>query len=269
MQHGGHATGSRAFTLVELLVVIGIIAVLIGVLLPALVSARRSADTLVCATNMRQIGIGIYRYANDNHDYLPIGHFHTGIPLYDRSWDELIHRDLGGTLPDDQLDQQLFTNQNMRVLKCPADAYVRAVGFYPRSYAMVSVGVTAGVVGLNEPHFLGTAGGQYYGGAYFTIPSPFAIKRVMVRKPSTTLLLVEAHKTYNVAGGQQEFYVSATYHQFDNPAKPVFPHKGKFNYLFADGHVALLAQNETTGTSTVPTIFLPNPAGAWTRDPND
>ena len=64
-------SGLNAFTLVELLVVIGIIAVLIAILLPALRGARQRANTLMCASNLRQLMTGAALYWTENRGYFP------------------------------------------------------------------------------------------------------------------------------------------------------------------------------------------------------
>lgn len=66
-----HAARARAFTLIELLVVIAIIALLIGILLPSLKSARDSARSLVCTSNLRTLAISIHQFAEDNNGHLP------------------------------------------------------------------------------------------------------------------------------------------------------------------------------------------------------
>ena len=75
----------RAFTLVELLVVIGIIALLIAILLPALSKARGAANTAACLSNLRTIGQAMMLYASENKGAIPGSAHTTGLSIWNNS----------------------------------------------------------------------------------------------------------------------------------------------------------------------------------------
>lgn len=108
-QHRLKARRQRAFTLVELLVVIGIIALLISVLLPALAKARDSAVTLQCASNMRQIGVAIQMFSQSHDGRAPNRAEYSD----QKTWDYWM----------DQLNNEVFKSQMIPSFAWGAQAY--------------------------------------------------------------------------------------------------------------------------------------------------
>ena len=140
-------TTCRGFTLVELLVVIGIIAVLIGILIPVLSKARAASQRVVCLSNIRQLYTGILMYCNDNNGWFPtMADAADGISTIEMD-DDWIFWQQDRNLDNSSIAKYLGASGEklQQLYRCPADTFdgrkpipgvLKGQGTYLYSYAM-------------------------------------------------------------------------------------------------------------------------------------
>jgi len=239
--HEGHSPSQsykRGFTLIELLVVIAIIAILAGLLLPALAKAKTKAQGILCMSNTKQLMLANVMYQNDNQDRFPDsyhGGFVPGVNAKERPW---VTGWLDwGTGPDNTntvylLDPRYavlasyFANTK-NVYKCPADRYVSA--------AQRQRGWSERVRSVSGNIYIGEGNGW---GANAGGPNNLAIYRGAKRSsdltipgPSQTWVYVDEHPdSINDAG----CFAPNTANNI--PDAPATSHNGACGFAFADGH---------------------------------
>ena len=292
--HGQRGSTRKAFTLIELLVVIAIIAILASLLLPALGAAKARAQRLKCTSQMKQFGLAFSLFANDHTEQYPPTAWSTGDYQYQLSWDDYLHRYIGGTAPDADLILGISgavapAYTIPKILKCPADTIQIGIDYAPysrrRTYAMNWAGPTFQMPSRNSPLPPPNYGvGVYYnlrGEAGGALPNwePRGYRESVVGDPSGTILLVELPNGRNAAGNDWPSFcagpgsgvpagattdfvqlnASSSFNKISYGTAAYGLHGKRFNYLFHDGHVAIHRVTETVGTGTTNA-----PKGMWT-----
>jgi prepilin-type processing-associated H-X9-DG protein len=152
---------SSAFTLVELLVVVGIIALLISILLPTLSRARQSANAIKCASNLRSIGQGIANYEAGYGGAFPPSNFYVGLQIVNNStqlptlpvqgyvhWSSFLYkRTVSGN------DPALLSHWGWEIFQCPSlqNGGVPPANTYPANSDGLANEAGPGVIDLQAP----------------------------------------------------------------------------------------------------------------------
>ena len=242
----------RGFTLVELLVVIGIISVLIGILLPALSGARASARAVSSLSNMRQLGIALQAYRNENKGFYP-RHSSPGSQVPRTRWADDIYPYMRNT--EVYMSPNIDTDERERMNKPFAHTVDQTTGA-----AIAGTTVYFGGYGYNF-QYLGNA--RNPGGV-----APYFANGSRIKAPSQTIAIADTHgsknggstwtsegvyvvdpplmsvnlgsrgsrKTAAEPGAGNYAYSGGNDGDPNHRSTPAERNKGKVNVLFCDGH---------------------------------
>lgn len=244
-------TSAHAFTLLELLVVVAVIAILAALLLPALASAKRKAAQATCINNQKQLGLGMQMYLQDNSGTFPgiasrwIYGFHTEDWVYWRTntaiYPPFTQSPILTSVPGLQKPS----------LRCPLDISddgrnslnnVDNYGPYPFSYSFNGYGLDGNGNNRGMSSVIETSSGT---------TNKYLFKEGIVRNPALKIMLAEEPATYDASDNPQ-----GTNGEIINDGRWDVPdgdtltirHGGKADVTFADGHV--LAVTPDAGTYT-------------------
>lgn len=236
---GKFSRNGNHFTLIELLIVIAIIAILAGLLLPALNSARKKGQAAVCTSNLKQLFQVFALYANDHVFYPPGAIVADSTMKYNEYlWYFRLAPYLG-------MKERATSWENARdirngkILKCPSVANVSTI---ISCYSMNSFKEPVNGLGMRGTAASGDASGH----CYFTTPSSTCTKVIAGLFPSPSNLVFVTELGCVSATYQWSYLLNGDYLAHDVRGGDALRHHMRRNALWFDGHAEMVQNKQIT-----------------------